>query len=256
MVSKTSEAERRSHFPEAWLARGYFDHLDYVFKFGFNGEVGTTEESIWDQGDVYSYPASASQLTLSSDDVNDTSAGTGARTVSIQGLDANYEEQTETITLNGQTEVTSVGSYIRIFRMSVLTGGSGGTNAGTIYAGTGTVTGGVPANIFAIMSPGEAQTLMAIYTVPANKTAQLYSFGVSSFGNANAVATARLIVRNDGGVFRTQDKVLITRGTLIIPHRFPVPIPEKSDIEVTAVASTGTIDVSAAFEIMLVDNGA
>ena len=52
-----------------------------VFKFGTNSSVDNSLHTIWQQGGLYSYPPSASTMTVSSSDVNDTSAGTGARTV-------------------------------------------------------------------------------------------------------------------------------------------------------------------------------
>jgi hypothetical protein len=117
-----------------------------VFKFGQNASVGNSIETIWLEGGLYVYPPSATTMTVSSSDVNDTSAGTGARTVLISGLDGSYNEISETITMNGQTPVTTSNSYLRVNRALVLTAGSGGVNAGIIYVGTGTVTSGVPAN--------------------------------------------------------------------------------------------------------------
>ena len=87
-----------------------------VYKFGQNAVVGNSMETIWQQGGLYSYPPSASTMTVSSSDVNDTSAGTGARTVLISGLNASYNEASETIILNGQTAVTTVNTYIRMNR--------------------------------------------------------------------------------------------------------------------------------------------
>src|SRR5210317_2657610 len=118
-----------------------------VYKFGQNAVVGNSMETIWQQGGLYSYPPSASTTTVSSSNANDTSAGTGARTVQIVGLDGDYNEISETIILNGQTAVTTTNSFLRVNRGVVLTAGSGGVNAGIIYVGTGTVTLGVPANI-------------------------------------------------------------------------------------------------------------
>lgn len=251
MVSATATTRRIEFFPEAWVAQGYFDTLDNVFKFGFNDAVGTAEETIWDEGGVYVYPSSAEQLTVSSSDVNDTSAGTGARTVQVFGLDGDYAEVDEIVTLNGQTAVTTVNSYLRVFRMAVLTAGSGGINAGVIYCGTGTVTGGVPDTVYARITEGEGQTLMAVYTVPAGKTGLLYVFNISSFSSGNSFVTARLKIRNEGGVFRVQDKAILKENSITISRKFPAFISEKTDIEITGVASSGTIDVSGSFEMML-----
>ena len=45
--------------------------------------------------------------------------GTGARTVLIEGLDENYDIQSETVTMDGTTNVVTTNTYIRLFRMTV-----------------------------------------------------------------------------------------------------------------------------------------
>ena len=134
---------------ELQVSRGQISWHETVFQFGINNAVGTSFETIWTASSVYSYLAAASVLKISSGSADDASAGTGARTIRINGLDANYAEISETVILNGQTAVNTVNSYLRVSSLIVLTAGSGGVNAGILYAGTGTVTSGVPQNVFA-----------------------------------------------------------------------------------------------------------
>jgi hypothetical protein len=237
------------------LAKGLLYRYKPEFKFGFNPAVGTTEESIWDQGGLYVYPTAAITMTVSSSSTNDAAAGTGARTVAIAGLDANYREIGETITLNGQTAVNTVNQYLRVFRARVTTAGSGGTNAGNIHIGTGTVTAGVPATTYARVSAAEGQTLMAIYTVPAGYTAYIQQ-GTISTGTeqANQYVTARLKVRPFGEIFQT--KTLVTLANEFIPFDFGVAlaIPEKSDIEARAISSSQENAVAITFSLILEEN--
>jgi hypothetical protein len=237
------------------LAKGLLYRYKPEFKFGFNPVVGTSEESIWDQGGLYVYPAAAITMTVSSSSTNDAAAGTGARTVAIAGLDANYREIGETVTLNGQTAVNTVNQYLRVFRARVTTAGSGETNAGNIHIGTGTVTAGVPATTYARVSAAEAQTLMAIYTVPAGYTAYIQQ-GTISTGTekANQYVTARLKVRPFGEVFQT--KALVTLANEFIPFDFGVAlaIPEKSDIEARAISSSQENAVAITFTLILEQN--
>jgi len=225
------------------------------FKFGYNSAVSSTEETIWFAGGVYAYPAAATVMTVSSDDANDTSDGTGARTVEIFGLDGNYEKASETITLSGLTEVSTTNSYLRVFRAIVRSSGSGNTNAGQIYVGTGTVTLGVPANIYTTIGDIEGQTLQALYTVPANHTAYMYQLSASMFGNANVFVTVRLMMREFGEILVTKDKFTVSRGEVLVPHDWPVKIPEKTDIEVRGKSSGADVDCSAAFGLVLVQDG-
>ena len=213
---------------------------------------GTTEETIWDQGGLYEYPTSASTMTVSSSSTDDAASGTGARTVAIAGLDAEYREISETVTLDAQTAVNTVNQYLRVYRAMVMTAGSGASNAGNIYIGTGTVTDGVPANTYARISTGEGQTLMAIFTVPAGYTAYIQQGTITSgTEQANKYVTARLKVRPFGGVFQT--KALVTLVNQFIGFDFGVAlsIPEKSDIEARAISSIGDNAVAITFSLIL-----
>lgn len=237
------------------LSKGLLYKFKPEFKFGYNPAVGTTEESIWDAGGLYVYPSAATVMTVSSSSANDTADGTGARTIVIAGLDANYNEASETITLNGQTAVSTTKSYIRMFRARVTSAGSGGTNAGDISIGTGTVTSGVPANVFARISTGEAQTLMTIYTVPAGYTAYMQQGTISSGTElSNKYVTVRLKVRPFGEVFQTKALVTLTDQFIGFDFGVALTIPEKSDIEARAISSSGDNAVACTFSLILEQN--
>lgn len=241
---------------ELQAARGQITGHKTLFKFGANSDINGTEETIWSQGGLYAYPAAAVQMTVSSSSNDDAAAGTGARTVFVSGLDANYNEASETITLNGQTAVTTTKSYIRMFRAFVVTAGSGGTAAGTIYVGVGTVTAGVPATIYAAIPLGDNQTTMALWTVPAGYTAYMLGgkFSASS-NNASHTALGKFFVRPFGGVFRNAADLTLNNGFANYNFALPLPIPEKSDIETRAIALSGTnFYVTASFEIVYIKN--
>ena len=241
---------------ELQVARGQVDGHKTLFKFGINGDVGTSVETVWAQGGIYVYPASATVMKISSSSADDAAAGTGARTISIAGLDANYNEISETVILDGQTAVNTVNSYLRISRMFVVTAGSGATAAGTIYAGTGTVTSGVPATVYGMIALNANQTQMAFWTVPAGYTFYLTGlFYTSGNTNANAWSNFQLIQRPLGGVFRQQSSSRVPgNGDFVIDLHTPIAFTEKTDIEVRAVASTSPSNVSAEFEGIYIKN--
>jgi hypothetical protein len=237
---------------ELQVARGQVDGHKTLFKFGINGDVGTSVETVWAQGGIYVYPASATVMKISSSSADDAAAGTGARTISIAGLD----EISETVILDGQTAVNTVNSYLRISRMFVVTAGSGATAAGTIYAGTGTVTSGVPATVYGMIALNANQTQMAFWTVPAGYTFYLTGlFYTSGNTNANAWTNFQLIQRPLGGVFRQQSSSRVPgNGDFVIDLHTPIAFTEKTDIEVRAVASTSPSNVSAEFEGIYIKN--
>ena len=241
---------------ELQVARGQVDGHKTLFKFGINGDVGTSVETVWAQGGTYVYPASATVMKISSSSADDASAGTGARTIAIFGLDADYNEISESVLLDGQTAVNTGNSYLRISRIYVTTAGSGATAAGTIYAGTGTVTSGVPATVYGMIALNANQTQMAFWTVPAGYTLYLTGlFCTSGNTNANAWTNFQLIQRPLGGVFRQQSSSRVPgNGDFVVDLHTPLAFAEKTDIEVRAVASTSPSNVSAEFEGIYIKN--
>jgi hypothetical protein len=123
---------------------------------------------------AYTEPASAAQRSIASSSANDTSAGTGARTVKITYFDDTLANRlTETVTLNGTTAVNTVATNIRfIERIEVLTSGSANENVGTItlYGSTGGG-GGTVGTIAAT----KRRTNWAHHYVPAGKVLFLAS---------------------------------------------------------------------------------
>jgi len=245
---------------ELQVARGQISWHYPQFKFGFNPDIDNTLETIWAQGGLYSYLSSASVLKVSSSSANDTSAGTGARTVQLYGLDADYNEVNETVTLSGQTAVNTTNEFLRINRMVIRSAGSGGENAGVVYAGTGTVTAGVPANKYATIAIGDNQTLMALWTVPAGYTAYLYETHVTAAcTTSNKLLTASIVARPDGEVFQVKDKfgIQIDGGDIRQVYNFPLKFTEKTDIEVRAIsdAAGANAEVSAGLDMVYIKNG-
>lgn len=118
----------------------------------------------------------AATVKVSSSSANDTSAGTGARTVKLWGLNSSYVEQSETITLNGVTAVTSVNTYIAINHIEVLTVGSGGVNAGTINV----LNNAADTWLSCAITAGANQGQGSAFTVPAGKTAILHVANASA----------------------------------------------------------------------------
>ena len=247
------------NFPLAVSSGDLSPSYKQIYKFGQNAVVGNSVETIWQQGGLYVYPPSATTMTVSSSDANDTSAGTGARTVQISGLDGSYNEISETIIMNGQTAVTTSNTYSRVNRALVLTAGSGGANAGVIYVGTGTVTAGVPANVYTtINGDGTNQSLQAFWTVPAGYTAYVYQTNISTGNTSNTPAVLKtiLVVKPFGGVFNTKEVITLTDGNHLQNYNFPIKVTEKSDIEFRAESSSGSVDfnVSASLNILYKQN--
>lgn len=243
---------------ELQVARGQIAYHKTIFKFGFNPDVDDSLETVWAEGGLYNYLSAASVLKVSSSSTADTSAGTGARTVKLFGLDADYNEIDEVITLNGQTSVNTTQEFLRINRMLILSAGSGGTNAGVVYSGTGTVTSGVPANKYATVAVGEGQTLMALWTVPATYTAYLYQTDITvATSQNNKYATVNFVARPFGEVFQVKDKFVKSEGGHSQEYTSPLKFEEKTDLEIRVIGDSANADIAigAGMDIIYIKNG-
>lgn len=238
------------------VSRGQIQGHETVIVFGYNPDVDTTTESVWPDGGTIPHPTSASVLKISSSDANDTSAGTGARTVFIEGLDDDYNVVSETVTLNGQTEVNTANSYLYVNKFYVLTAGSGGENAGNINAGTGTVTAGVPAVLYDIIAAGNNNRTTAHYCVPAGYTGYMIR-GLFTAGQASGSTsvTGKLQQHGPDGLIRVGAVVTLNNGSAQYDFDMPYIIPEKNCIGATAIGSATNNSVSAFFNIVLIKNG-
>ena len=156
------------------IASGRAVKYSHINKFGFNDTVGTDWEPIQVGSATFTYPTTAAVASAVSTSSNDTSAGTGARTLSIQGLDENYNQYTETISLTGQSAATTNGTFIRVFRARVETAGSGAAAAGNITISVGGNT------LATIDNDYDNQTLQAVYTIPTGHRGYLIRMQATS----------------------------------------------------------------------------
>lgn len=123
----------------------------------------------------------ATSMEIVSSSAADTAAGTGARTVILEVLDADYNRSFPTVVLNGLTPVALPAQVTALNMLSVKTVGSGGSNAGVLTvqdAGAGTARLSV--------SAGRNISQAAVRTVPAGYTLQLRTH----FASINRTDTA------------------------------------------------------------------
>lgn len=249
----SASSELRTEAFELQVARGLIGGHRVEHVFGFNPDIDSgVEETIWTAGGLYTHLTEPTVLKISSGSTADTSAGTGARTVYILGVNGDGSEVQETVTLNGQTAVNTTNTYTEIQRMVVMTVGSGGKNAGQIYAGTGTVTTGVPANIYGHIAVGENQSLMGHYTIPTGYTGYIVKGQISSGTPTNGYVIGRLKVRDDAGVSRTGAIVTFYSGSVDYDFDYPILIPAGSCISATALTTKNDEQISCYFQILLV----
>lgn len=167
--------------------------------------VGTAPEDVWNGGGTYTgFPTGAPEaIRISSDNVNDTSAGTGARTIRITGLltNASIDYISEDFTMNGTTDVVSTSTWYRISDAEILTAGSAGWNVGSITIQHNVTT----ANIFAVMAPTYNKSTLACFTIPAGRNGLLVKYTLTIVRTSGAAGSATVSIRTRdtaaGGVF-------------------------------------------------------
>lgn len=240
---------------ELQVARGQIQGHSVVTVFGYNPDIDTSEETVWPDGGTVPHPTVASVLKISSSDANDTSAGTGARTVFIEGLNSSYAVVSETVILNGQTAVNTTNSYLYVNSFYVVTVGSGGVNAGNINAGTGTVTSGVPAVLYDIIAAGYNNRTTGHYCVPAGYTGYMVE-GLFSAGQASGSTSVTGFLKQHGpdDIVRVGAVATVNNSAAVFLFQLPYAIPEKNCVGATAIGASANNAVSSYFNILLIKN--
>lgn len=255
MTTSISKLGRYEPF-ELQVAEGAVGYHSVVHVFGFNPDVDSAaEEAVWPVGGLIPYLASPVAMTVSSSSADDTSAGTGARTVLVRGINAGGEEVTETVTLNGQTAVNTANTYSFIQQVIVMTAGSGKANAGVIYVGTGTVTAGVPAVAYNAISIGDNNSLTGAWTCPTGYTGYI-TFGSIATGTENGAnyLTGRLKVLGTDGLERTAAIVTFANGDYIYDFKYPVKITAGQRVTATVKSTADNEACSSYFQIVVVED--
>lgn len=231
------------------------DTIKYVQKFGQNEDVdtATSPEDIWATGGTKTYISTGETVNIASTSINDTAAGTGARTVVITGIDEDYNEITDFITLNGTSNVVTTNSYIEIFRIVVYQAGSLEHNEGTISA---TTTG--TATLLATVEAETGITQQCHYTIPAGYTGFMVTESLSSYkadgsGERQAEITLMVKAAGDTSWIKTSVRGLMS-NTITKNWDVPLVIPEKTSIKYQATAATNNTSVSVQYELVLVKN--
>jgi len=214
-------------------------------------DLTTTEKTVWHGPGIYVYPPSATQMTVSSSDALDTLLGTGMQKVQIYGLDANHNEISEIIELDGQNPVTTVNSYFRLqgtmfFGTAV---GSLESNAGSVYIGVGTVTVGVPATIYNLIYINENSSHSGFFTIPAGYEGFFYDYQASSVSNKPLLL--RGLERNGTPVWFQFAGTHID-GFVNSRPPFPDHIHEKTDLQFRSKMLSGTGEVLAHAHLLLI----
>lgn len=218
------------------------DHTPIRY-YGHNDTVGTAWETVYHTSDLRTYLTSAEQLQIASTDADDDGSpvGNGARTVTIAGLDGNYDPLSETVTLNGVANVLTDASFLRVFGLLVVTAGTTGYNEGTI-----TASNNADSVVLDQIDPQENESHAAAYTVPAGYTAYI----VQALATEASSKGSQFVfwVRAFGGLWTMKRTIVLLDNNIIVPMKLPMKLPQKTDIEIRANAVLAGANVTAGFD--------
>jgi hypothetical protein len=222
------------------IAQGLIAGHRAVFKAGYNPSIANnTEESLWSHSVIYPWASWGAGGTLSCVSASASDVGT----LYITGLrSSDWTEVSEQVTLNGTTPVVTTNSFIRINSLSFS---GADTNVGEIhvYRNGGTV---------GYIGVGEGQGQMAQFSVPAGHTAYILN-GNANMGKGND-GFGKFKYRMYGGSFQTAMTFLLFQSTFLYTFEAPLALPEKSDLDVTMLASVSGTACSCAYSLILIAN--
>lgn len=226
------------------IARGLVKGTTFIHKFGAVPTMSiNTTGTLWDVNDtIYPWSAWNTAGTITVDRAN---AGDANKQITVVGLDSNYNNIQETITLTNATGNASTNAFKRVFRAFVV---NGTENVGLISIKKGATT-------VAAITAGKGQTLMAVYTIPAGYTGYLCKGTASA--QAGADATGDMFVRYFGqSNFRVGHSFEVdgAGGQYVYDFTIPIPIPAKSDIDVRVTTRSNNGRYTAAFDIILIED--
>jgi hypothetical protein len=209
---------------------------------GYNPST-SAGDAVWSGGTAYPWSSfnTAQTLYLKSSTNNATDR---SMSILIDGLDSNYANQTEVITLNATDSRTAVATTKQFLRIHNIYCNGADTNVGdiitTVTSGTGTIVSKI--------SAGRGSARAGTYTIPAGYTGYLFKGDASS----TAATVVNFMARYFGKAFMVVHVAIVDNSTYIYDFPFPIVLPEKTDMYCTIEAGSGKTAVN--YEILLVAN--
>ena len=229
VVSSISRVRTSEPF-ELQVARGQISYHSVRNIFGFNNAIGTAFRTPWELANTNALPliSVASQLDVASSDAGDTS-----QVVRLIGLDADYNEIAENVSLNGTSTVTTTNSFKAINDFITTSGNCAGN-----------VTAKISSTVYAQITAGTGRNQAAIFTVPASHSLYLTridAFSATATGASKYITFLNKNTFSDGRVFNVAETTFAQR--MDIMRVGPFKVSEKTTLEFQAKTNSSTAEV-------------
>ena len=234
---------------------------EHVHKFGSHPNVPQNADfdnqyTIWDGGTNYQFPSNSGEAMQVVSDFTPTGILTNdSQSIIVEGLDENFNFKSEEVSLNGTNPVDLTGLWSRIFR--AYNNDSSDFQGNICVIKSGTWTGSSSSNVYAKILVGNNQTLMSIYTIPAEYTGYLLKFSITAqnIGSSSAIGfTIHMVIREYGKVFRVLARTSAgTTYSIQEDYPFPLKLEPKTDIMFNVINANGNNgSINCDFDIALV----
>ena len=206
--------------------------------FGYNANANNELNAMWYKAGAYVFPPAAQIMQVKSDNAADTMP------LLIQGLDANYDRITETVTLAGTSVVSTTKEFLRLNGAVILAG----SNAGTIDIGDDLL--GTP-TYYKGIRPGDGTCQDSFSTIPRGYQFLLYRIDAfSADGNDAKPGVFRNYVSSHTGRILNVARTTFFNH-MMIQRRIPFAYSEKTDIQLQLTPLAGTHEMGVFAEGVL-----
>lgn len=243
------------------ISRGVVPSTRVVHRFGRNTAIASTFTPVTRSG-FYRTPqvSGATPLRIKAGgNANDTANGTGARAVTLTGLDATGALITETIaTAGASASAPTSRSFIRLLDAVVSASGTYATQAAASHLGNIYIENAAGGQDWALISDGSfprGASEIGVYTVPKGRSAYVQAIRLST----DADKKANVVLFKRSGILQTvapySAMVLVAEfpavsGSLAVDYDPPLTFPELTDFGFMASVDASTVDVTVSFDVI------
>jgi len=212
------------------VARGQLTYHSVRNVFGTATAIGTSFRTPWELANTNALPLISVAAPL---DIASSSAADTTQVIRVVGLDADYKQIAENISLNGTTVVTTTNSYKAINDLITVSGNCAGN-----------VTAKISSTVYAQITAGAGRNQAAIFTVPANHSYYLLridAFSATATGASKYITFLNKNTFSDGRIFNVAETTFASR--MDITRGLPFKVPEKTTVEFQAKVNSSTAEI-------------